>query len=104
MLRKILALSVVCLLLLPGGASAHSWYDGDCCSGQDCDVAKVTKHPNGVYEVWMWGFKTFTDRNTKMRKSKDKNYHACIVFERSGGVELVPVVRCLYIPDEDELS
>ena len=104
MLKKILTLVVVGMLLSPSGASAHSWYDSDCCSGQDCDVARVTKHPNGVYEVWMWGFRAFTDKNTQMRRSKDKNYHACIVFERSGGIEPVPVVRCLYKPDEDELS
>lgn len=99
------ALLIAALMLsVPGNVSAHSWYDGDCCSNQDCDVAKVTKHSDGSYEVRMWGYKTHTDQQTEIRKSKDKNYHACIVFERSGGRDPVPVVRCLYVPDLDQLS
>ena len=104
MWKKHVILFALVMALSGSAASAHSWYDGDCCSGQDCDVADVTKLPDGSYEVRMWGFKTYTDKNTQMRPSKDKNYHACIVLDSSGGREPVPVVRCLYRPDEDQPS
>lgn len=75
-------------------ASAHSWYDHDCCSDNDCKEipASDVKTLPGFYEV------TFTGRvfqvpydDPRIRKSKDLGYHACEYPKEE--------LRCLYVPD-----
>lgn len=77
-------------------AKAHSWYDPDCCSGQDCapvtDVKFVDRVSAGGLPVMvvttMFGTKPLTPQ-TKMRESKDGQMHGCIYQEK---------LICLYLP------
>lgn len=84
MRRYLIAGYVTCALSVIGwialwvvAANAHSWYDPECCSDQDCypvaaeDVIETDtgwKHlPTG---------KTFTRQQVK--PSKDRNFHICV--------------------------
>jgi hypothetical protein len=93
-----LALAALALLLaaaLSSPASAHSWYDPDCCSNQDCEpvsaVSFVASDP-GTTPVMVvttsLGTKPLTPA-TRVRESKDSRMHACIYQGR---------LLCLYMP------
>lgn len=80
-------------LLSVQAASAHSWYDHDCCSDNDCkpiSAADVKTLPNG-YEVTFAGrvFQVPYD-DPRIRSSRDMDYHAC-EYPREE-------LRCLYVP------
>ena len=88
------------LLLLASPASAHKWYSGWCCSGQDCapiPLRSVELRPDG-YLVTLQrgdhplagaGIQTFLPLGDRgILPSQDLAFHACIV----GGK-----VRCLYV-------
>jgi hypothetical protein len=95
-----LCLAVVALALLIAAAlwtpaSAHSWYDADCCSDQDCEpvsaVAYVASDPSTMPVMVVTtslGTKPLTQM-TKIRQSKDSRMHACIYQGR---------LLCLYMP------
>jgi hypothetical protein len=88
-----LALLIAAVLSSP--ASAHSWYDADCCSNQDCEpvsaVAFVASDPSALPVMVVTtslGTKPLTS-TTKIRQSKDSRMHACIYQGR---------LLCLYMP------
>ena len=91
MSRKIayIAFIISWLFLLSIVALSHSWYDPECCSGQDCAIAleinmatKMVRTPLGSAPM---------DAQTKIKDSKDSKTHACI---RQGKV------ICLYLPPQ----
>lgn len=76
-------------------ASGHAWYDGDCCSNQDCEsvlavayVASDTARLPVMVVTTSLGAKPVTPE-TKIRESKDGRMHGCIF-----GGKLI----CLYLP------
>lgn len=79
-------------------AGAHSWYDPDCCSGQDCEpvsaVTFVASDPQSapvMIVTTSLGTKPLTSR-TKVRQSQDSRMHACIYRGE---------LLCLYLPPEN---
>ena len=75
-------------------AMAHSWYDHDCCSDNDCkpiEAEDVKTLPDG-YEVTFAGrvFQVPYD-DPRIKRSKDLGYHACEYPKEE--------LRCLYVPD-----
>lgn len=76
-------------------AISHSWYDPDCCSGQDCEpvraVSFVASDPASLPVMIVTtslGTKPLTPQ-TKIRQSKDSRMHGCIYQER---------LICIYMP------
>lgn len=88
----LLALLIVALVIWAWSALAHSWYDGECCSEQDCfQVPKgyvVWSSAGWVVgpdqELFKWG-------DDRLRKSLDIDFHQCLKADGSR--------RCLYAPD-----
>jgi hypothetical protein len=103
------------LALLASPASAHSWYEGSCCSGRDCapirvDAVEVT--PDGYLVTVEPGDHPFITERTQQlyryvdaqpgattvdgvpeaRQGQDEHYHLC-VGERTGRL------LCLYVPE-----
>lgn len=78
-------------------ASAHSWYDSDCCSNEDCVpvlASTVRETPRGFVYTPISGRSCFFPKDSAMqriRKSKDGEYHVCIT--KNG------VCQCIYKPD-----
>jgi len=71
-------------------ASAHSWYDFDCCSDNDCAPITpddVVTTPNGYRIKGTW---TVPYDAPQIRPSRDNDFHVC---EYPKGT-----VRCLYVP------
>ena len=93
----------VALIASVSAASAHSWYDADCCNLQDCEpIARstVTLIPGFGYEVTLRpgehfkvteGEPAVTRRFTfeEARPSADADFHACVFGQR---------ILCLYEP------
>lgn len=57
-------------------ASAHDWYDSDCCNKKDC-------HPVQHDEVYedkegVWHYKKYTFKGEGVRASKDAFFHVCL--------------------------
>jgi len=83
-------LSAALLVAFMLNAKAHSWYDFDCCSDNDCaplspdDVATT---PQGYRIKGTW---TVPYSAPQIRPSRDHDYHLC---EYPKGT-----VRCLYVP------
>ena len=94
--RKLLAaFALLIVVFLSSPAYAHSWYDPDCCSDNDCEpvssVSFVASSPGSVPVMVVttsFGTKPVTSK-TKLRESKDSRMHACIYQG-----ELI----CLYMP------
>jgi len=93
-----------CLILILiaigiNAASAHEWYDYECCSDKDCravipgDALKVNKQGYVIYGTLI----KFDDK--RIRKSKDQDFHVCTVVDEIGH----PYVRCLYEPTTGDL-
>jgi hypothetical protein len=84
-----------CLTLAIPVLLAHSWYEPECCSGQDCDP--LTRESSvisvrGGYQVTVRpGAPTVFFSQDKVRPSRDGLYHACISL--SAGTPI-----CLYVP------
>ena len=58
-------------------AGAHSWYDLDCCSDEDCRPAKpgeIEATPEGVEALGV----LFPEGDPRLRWSEDGDYHICI--------------------------
>lgn len=89
-----LAAALAVLLIGIAVASAHSFYDWDCCSDRDCGpVAEGTVvETQGGYRVLLTG--QFIDRDSpKVRMSPDGRWHLCTLGGNPGGA-----VLCLYVP------
>jgi len=80
----------------------YSWYPSDCCSGKDCDVAKIVM----TFDFWfgdkeryemminVMGRNVMVPINFPRRESKDSQMHACIRLDTSEIAHL----RCLFMP------
>jgi hypothetical protein len=90
----VLAAALGILLIGVVLASAHSFYDWDCCSDRDCQpVAEgMVAEESGGYRVLLTN--QFIDRNSpKVRMSPDGRWHVCTLGGNLGGS-----VLCLYVP------
>lgn len=94
----VLATLVLAVVVLTGSAGAHSWYDPDCCSGQDCEpvsaVSFVASDPQSapvMIVTTSLGTKPVTS-STRVRKSQDSRMHACIYRGE---------LLCLYLPPDN---
>lgn len=92
-------------------AYAHSWYDYDCCSDQDCspipfgsveiveDGYRITLKPGDHPLVHAPFTYTIPYDSPNVRVSRDDKYHACVIsigeIPEATGPTLS--VRCLYI-------
>lgn len=85
---------IVCVsFFLCGELQAHSWYDLDCCSGNDCaPVDNIIQNTDSVYAKTIHGIAPILD-TTRQLISKDERLHACIIKMKNGDF-----IRCLYIP------
>lgn len=89
--------------LLAGPAAAHSWYDGDCCSGYDCapvspsvvvvtrDGYAVTLNPGDHPLVTRTIRETVPFDSPDARPSQDGNWHVCVHPGRAA-------ILCIYVP------
>lgn len=91
------------LIVLASRARAHSFYDQECCSGQDCaPVEKVEYVAGALYNgppgqvdplpvmvVTTRHGMAAVPRNMKVRPSPDGRLHACILNGR---------LICIYVP------
>jgi len=76
------------------GALAHSFYDAQCCSGDDCAPVPdgaVTEGPDG-YTLPNGGLVPYG--SPKIRFSPDGQYHWCHSVPINGE----PFTYCLYVP------
>lgn len=88
------AAALAILLLSIAFASAHSFYDWECCSDRDCGAVAegAVTEESGGYRVTATG--QFIDRDSpKVRMSPDGRWHLCVLGGEPGG----PVL-CLYVP------
>lgn len=69
--------------------NSHSWYDPECCGGNDCEPVVVRTDANGNYAVLKNGQKWYIDKPKTQKPSKDDSYHVCIHMNQ---------VWCLYVP------
>jgi len=88
---RVLLAALLLLATIP--ALAHSFYDYDCCSDNDCAPlpdGAVVEGPNG-YEVDMNGnHYSVAYGDPRIRGSADRNFHGC-EFPKGQ-------LRCLYTP------
>lgn len=108
-------LMIVAIAIAPTFASAHSWYDSYCCSGDDCaPIAQqtITDNNDGTFTVTLnkGDHKMITDRPLsrvfrwpdndpandhiwlpkEALRSLDQDFHACVF-----GYQIV----CAYVPE-----
>lgn len=92
-------------MLIPTVAFAHSWYDPDCCTKEDCEpiishswnkrvlTYSTDKYKNVVVDL---------DKMPKggIRASKDGKMHACTLSaaDDMGSQGSIFFTRCLYFP------
>ena len=92
------ALSLLCIAT---GASAHSFYDAECCSGIDCAPAEqVIMLSPDLMQVTTAHGTTVIPASMKRRESKDHRLHACMrnmPDGKDGKTYMVPL--CVYIPN-----
>jgi len=92
------ALSLLCIAT---GAAAHSFYDAECCSNQDCAPADRVEIVSPEY--WAVTSKhgtTYVHASMKRRESKDHQTHICmrpLISDKEGGKQLM-VPLCIYLP------
>jgi hypothetical protein len=98
-MRKSVALALA-IALTPVQAGAHSWYDGSCCSENDCrqtTLGEVERHDNGWYVVALKLTLPFDD--PRVRRSLDPLIHICLVPSWVDGKKTGTTLRCLYVPE-----
>lgn len=84
-------------------SEAHSWYDGSCCSEQDCyqtGIGEVERRPDGWFVVLTKELIPFDDE--RIRRSLDPLIHRCVITTWKGQVRVpreVSPTLCLYIPE-----
>lgn len=73
-------------------AMAHSWYEPDCCSGDDCAPVHVSdvRITNEGYEL-PDGF-VFKYGNRRIRPSRDGDFHVCTNKKDPS------IHYCIYVP------
>ena len=101
----LLLLLMTLLLVMLERASAHSWYESSCCSGQDCrpmPVGTVKITPQG-YELSIPDGPVVKISNTDPRirmipisaPPEDRfRFHVCTAMGRPSGT-----VLCVYVPE-----
>jgi len=94
---------LVCLVLLglSGTASAHEWYDPECCTGKDCHPAvSVEMQENGDYIVKSDDGETIVvpPHFAGKHPSQDQKFHICYQMVSRRGGKIVPAPICFYIP------
>lgn len=80
-------------IALMSRALAHSWYDPDCCSGNDCDEMDpdyVTAGPTGYSVDFRGKVYAVPYGDSRIKASQDRQYHAC-EFPKG-------TLRCFYTP------
>jgi len=88
-------------------ATAHEWYDSDCCSGNDCapiPTSAVSIGPEGYTVTIGPGdhplaggtiTKFFRYDSPQVRVSQDGKYHTCVIGSEGGEQWML----CLYAPN-----
>lgn len=87
-------LTLILLLWLALPASAHHWYDSECCNHQDCRPVSgaVEERPEGYFVAEVG--ELVPHGSSKIKRSLDGDFHVC-VYTPAGGKQ---TVRCLYAP------
>lgn len=88
-MRPIFVMLIAGITLLPTSAKAHSWYDKECCSGDDCaPVADggIKEGPGG-YTLPDGNLLPYGDK--RIRQSVDHQFHWC---------HINAATYCLYVP------
>lgn len=79
--------------LLPKIVHGHEWYDGDCCSEEDCaPVTKIEKSNDPNTDIMTTRNGTYMIRKNgghSVRPSKDSEFHVCANPNR---------IICVYVP------
>jgi nitrous oxide reductase accessory protein NosL len=91
-------------LLLASTALAHSWYEAECCSGQDCQqvspmnvkataagwLVQLTSKDHPLVKA---PFSTIIPYDSpKVHKSQDENFHVCFGPKQQ-------ILFCIYVPE-----
>ncbi len=96
-------LTFLIALLAPTVASAHSWYDMECCHNQDCvPVKSIERHDDHVImHTDLFGEvkvdQSFWRKTDKIKASRDQRYHICINTFAFGPAKSKKI-RCIYVP------
>lgn len=97
MTRALGTLLLAALILLLGARGfgwAHSWYDTECCSGQDCAPSAATPVEELADGYHLMGqVVPYGDR--RIRVSPDKDFHIC---SSAGSRQPGAWIICLYVP------
>lgn len=98
MVIRNLMVALLLLIMITTNALSHSWYDADCCSGNDCSPITIIKTEGSVitFKTELFKEEVFTVDQSKMpshhvRPSKDARMHACVIHTEGY------YVRCLYV-------
>jgi hypothetical protein len=93
---------MIFLFVLSTSASAHDFYDADCCSEHDCaPVTKIEKDENGDLMTTKHGTILVNpkDQSYSRRISPDHNFHVCqINFQSEFDTEPFKKLICVYYP------
>lgn len=80
---------------------AHSWYDYECCSDEDCKPVpheSIEEKPNGDVTYTMPdGYKCHFSAS-QIRDGQDTEWHACIIEASHAGPNYGRSCRCIYRP------
>jgi hypothetical protein len=85
-------------------AEGHSWYDWECCSGEDCMVVERMEYKDNktYFYTKKYDFPIVMENSEvtkKAKASKDADWHICVViFENDEKKVTGHYVRCVYIP------
>ena len=82
-------------------AVAHSWYDAECCSAQDCEpIAAELVHVEGGDYVLPTGDRIPMDQ---ARRSRDRDFHWCRKLNENPRplIRLDGKLACFYAPQGD---
>ena len=94
----LVALFILILITIawPGRASAHSWYDRQCCGDGDCApvACDAISARDGGFEYRDYAGATYFFTREKMKISLDDNCHVCISLAHSP--------TCVYLPARTE--
>lgn len=89
-------LAAVVFVTLCAYAIAHSWYDADCCSINDCypvPADSVIEMRDGWKHIPTNTFFKDEKHIKRIRPSKDRSFHVCIVGDANVGY----TGRCIYV-------
>jgi hypothetical protein len=102
MVIRNLMVALLLLIMITTNALAHSWYDVDCCSGNDCSPITWMEQKGSVitFKTELFKDEVFKVDMAKLpshhiRPSKDAKMHACVIHTLSYAEGYY--VRCLYV-------